>query len=230
MPDWSSDAELFALCRREMFTAVVGDILDRMGLLQQFLPPTIRALRDDFVLIGRAMPVLEADVYTELSPSGQNPVTARPFGLMLAALDDLQPGEIYLCTGASPRYALWGELMTTRARQLGAGGAVLDGYVRDTAGILAQDFPTFGYGSYAQDQGPRGKVIDFRVPVAIADVRVMPGDVVFGDRDGVLIIPRAAEVEAFTRALEKVRGEHLVRQAIAGGMSASDAFAKFGIM
>jgi regulator of RNase E activity RraA len=120
--------------------------------------------------------------------------------------------------------------MSTRAMKLGAVGAVLDGYARDTAGILRLGFPTFCFGSYAQDQGPRGKVIDFRTPLELGGVRVNPGDVVFGDRDGVCVIPREAEEEAFRRALEKVRGEQLVRQALEAGESASDAFARFGIM
>jgi regulator of RNase E activity RraA len=155
---------------------------------------------------------------------------AQPFGLMLKALDDLKPNEVYLCTGGSPRYALWGELMSTRAQKLGAAGAVVNGFSRDTPGILALNFPTFSAGRFAQDQGPRGKVIDFRVPLEIEGVIIQPGDIVFGDLDGVLVIPRAAEEEAFTRALEKVRGEALVRQAIENGMSACDAFEQFGIM
>ena len=79
---------------------------------------------------------------------------------MFAALDSLKPHEVYVASGSSPRYALWGELMSTRALHLKAAGAVLDGYVRDTLGIYALNFPTFGYGSCAQDQGPRGKVVD----------------------------------------------------------------------
>jgi regulator of RNase E activity RraA len=226
---WQSDEEMFSLARRELFTSVVGDVLDVMGLRRQFLPPTIRPLDDAMVVIGRAMPVLEADVFDSGRPQGDDPLT-RPFGLMFRALDDLQPGEVYLCTGASPRYALWGELMSTRAIQCGAAGAVLDGYVRDTHGIRQLGFPTFSYGSYAQDQGPRGKVIDFRVPLEIGQVRIEPGDLVFGDIDGVLIVPAAAIDEAFQRAVEKVRGEHQVRTAIENGMSASDAFTTYGIM
>jgi regulator of RNase E activity RraA len=114
--------------------------------------------------------------------------------------------------------------------RLGGVGAVLDGFSRDTAGILQLGFPTFSYGGYAQDQGPRGKVIDFRVPLEIGGVRVDPGDILFGDRDGVCVIPRQGEEEALRRALEKVRGEQLVRQALEAGDSASDAFARFGIM
>jgi regulator of RNase E activity RraA len=230
MRQWQNDAELFTLARRELFPAVVGDVMDKRGLLHQFLPPRIQPLREDLVVIGRAMPLLVADVGQEGSKGENNPLLEQPFGLMLAALDDLKPGEIYLSTGGSPRYALWGELMSTRALRLGAAGAVLDGYSRDTQGILALNFPTFACGRYAQDQNLRGKVVDFRISIQIEEVRIRPGDLVFGDIDGVCVIPREAEEEVFEDALEKVRGEQKVREAIESGMSASDAFAKFGIM
>src|SRR5688500_5618499 len=204
--------------------------MDTMGLLRQFLPPQIKPLHDDMVVIGRAMTVLEADVFTESPGPGATDSTTESFGLMFKALDNLKAGEVYICAGASPRYALWGELMSTRAIQLEATGAVVDGYHRDTSGILRLGFPTFSYGGYAQDQAPRGKVIDFRVPLEIGGVRVMPGDVVFGDLDGVCAIPRAAEEEVFCKALEKVQKENLVGQAIEDGMSAQEAFKKFGVM
>jgi regulator of RNase E activity RraA len=114
--------------------------------------------------------------------------------------------------------------------KLGAVGAVMNGYARDTHGILALKFPTFAFGSYAQDQAPRGKVIDFRCPVEIEGVRIEPGDIVFGDVDGVCMIPKAAEREVFDAALEKARGEKSVRTAIESGMSAQEAFATFEIM
>ena len=203
---WQSDEELFELAQNELFTAVVGDVMDKLGLQYQFLPPQIRPLRANMVTIGRAMTVLEADVWADEDGSGRNAVMSKPFGLMLEALDDLKAHEVYLCSGASPRYALWGELMSTRARQLGAVGAVVNGYSRDTNGILALNFPTFSYGPYAQDQAPRGKVIDFRVTLEIDRVRIADGDLVFGDIDGVCVIPRQAEEEVFAKALEKARG------------------------
>jgi regulator of RNase E activity RraA len=223
---------LFDEVRRKLFTAVVGDVMDKMGLVRQFLPPGIKPLRDDMVVLGRAMTVLEADVFAEThdSSGAGNDVMSRPFGLMLRALDDLKAGEVYVCAGASPRYALWGELMSTRALGLGAAGAVVDGYHRDTRGILSLGFPTFSCGSYAQDQGPRGKVVDFRVPIEVGAVRVEPGDVIFGDLDGVCVVPRAAEEEVFRKALEKARMENVVEQAIQGGMGAEEAFRKYGVM
>ncbi|MBL8166732.1 MAG: RraA family protein [Acidobacteria bacterium] len=229
-PYWQTEAELFALIRRELFTAVVGDVMDKLGLQRQFLPPRIQPLRQDMVVLGRAMPVLTADVFSDAEPSQAGGAMAQAFGLMLTALDDLKPNEVYVCTGGSPRYALWGELMSTRALKLGAAGAVLNGYARDADGILRLNFPAFAYGRYAQDQGPRGKVIDFRVSVEIEGVRVRPGDYVFGDGEGVLIVPEDAAEESFSRALEKARGEKLVKKALEDGLSASDAFQKFGIM
>ena len=227
---WSDDEGLFSLVRRELFTAVVGDIMDKLGFLHQFLPPRIRPLRADMVVIGRAMTVLEADVFAESVSSDGSTAMTQSFGLMFEALDDLKPNEVYVCTGASPRYALWGELMSTRAIKLGAAGAVVDGYLRDTHGILAQNFPAFAHGAYAQDQGPRGKVIDYRAPIEMESVRINSGDIVFGDVDGVLVVPREAEEEIFMGAIEKARGEKLVQKAIEQGMSASEAFRTFGIM
>ena len=226
---YSDDPELFALLKARLFTAVIGDVLDQMGLMRQFLPAGIAPLVPGTVLAGRAMPVLEADVFGT-ADGAAGPLTDKPFGLMLEALDDLRAGEVYVASGASPRYALWGELMATRAQHLGAAGAVLDGYARDGRGIEALDFPVFSRGVYAQDQGPRGKVIDFRCGLEVGGVRIAPGDLMFGDSEGVLVIPRAAEAEAIARALEKVRVEGEVEKAIRGGMSATEAFRTFGVM
>lgn len=230
MTNWKTDDELFGMARKELFVALVGDVLDKIGFQHQFLPPAIKPIKDCFVTIGRAMPVLEADVFEEVVQNTNNPVMLKPFGLMFQALDDLKRNEIYVCTGASPRYALWGGLMSTRAMKLGAAGAVLHGYSRDTNEILNLDFPTFSYGGYAQDQGPRGKVVDFRVSIEIDSIRVNPGDLVYGDRDGIVIVPKIAVEEVFSKALEKARGEKLVKKALEEGMSTVEAFEKFGIM
>src|SRR5437762_2221556 len=156
---WKGDADLFAQASRELFTAVVGDVMDKFGFRHQFLPPAIQPLERNMVIIGRAMTVLESDDFEDAAVASDLPLSGRPFGLMLEALDDLKPNEVYTCTGGSPRYALWGELMSTRAIHCGAAGAVLDGYSRDTWGILKLGFPTFSHGSYAQDQYQRGKEI-----------------------------------------------------------------------
>lgn len=227
---WTSDEELFAIAQRELFTCVVGDVMDKLNLRYQFLPPQIRPLHPDMIVIGRAMPVLSVDVFDEVIPSSANSLSKKPFGLMLEALDALRPNEIYVNTGSSPRNALWGELMSTRAHKLGGRGAVLNGYVRDTKAILHMNFPTFAFGSYGQDSAPRYKVVDFRIPIEIGQVRLNPGQIIFGDIDGVLAIPDDAEEEVFVRALEKAHGEKLVKKAIEEGSTAVQAFEKYGIM
>ena len=129
-----------------------------------------------------------------------------------------------------PRYALWGELMSTRARLLGARGALARRLRPRHRRHPRARFPCFCTGYYAQDQGPRGKVIDYRCALEIGGVRIEPGTLLFGDKEGVLVIPQAAEAEVVRLALEKARGEKLVAKAIREGMSAVDAFATFGIM
>lgn len=230
MSIWATDDELFALAEKELFTCVVGDVMDKMQLYHQYLPPQIRPLDPRMVLIGRAMPVLSGDVFQESVSGSANALSEKPFGLMLEALDDLKHNEIYVNTGSSPRNAMWGELMATRARLLGARGAVANGYVRDTKALLRMEFPTFGFGSYGQDSAPRYKVYDFRVPIEIGSVRIQTGDILFGDIDGVCVVPSAVEKDVFRQAFEKVRGEKRVRQDLESGVSAVSAFARHGIM
>jgi 4-hydroxy-4-methyl-2-oxoglutarate aldolase len=216
-----TDEALFDLFRTELYTPVVGDILDTLGLVHQFLPQPIQPMLTGMTLIGRAMPVLMIDVF---GPQ------AEPFGKLTEALDQLEPGDIYLASGGAMRCAYWGEILTATARMRGANGAVIDGYHRDTPMILEQDWPVFSRGRFAQDSGVRTKVVDYRCPIEVGPVTIQPGDLVFGDLDGVLVIPRAHEAEVVERALEKARGEKLVRQEIEAGMSSTAAFAKYGIL
>jgi regulator of RNase E activity RraA len=176
------------------------------------------------------MPVLSGDVFEERVSGSANKMMEKSFGLMLEALDNLKPNEIYVNTGSSPRSAMWGELMTTRARMLGAAGAVVNGYTRDTSAVLKMEFPVFAFGSYGQDSAPRYKVFDYRVPIEIGQTRIDPGDILFGDIDGICVIPARAETEVFSLALEKARGEKLVKKDLEQGVSAVSAFARHGIM
>ncbi len=216
-----SDAELFATIRKDLYTAVVGDVLDHMGHLVHFLPPAIRPLRSDMVLVGRAAPVIIGDMPG--TPDDR-------FGKLLDALDALREHDVSITNGGQTAYSLWGELMATRAQQLKAAGAVMNGYCRDEAGILELGFPTFCWGSYALDMSFRGKVLAYGEPTKVGEVPVSPGDLVFGDRDGVLIVPANLVSEVFERAMEKVHGENLVRDAFRKGMSAVEAYDKFGVM
>jgi regulator of RNase E activity RraA len=219
--EWKSDSELFTLVCRELYTPVVGDILDDLGLTRQFLPQPIQPLREEMKLAGRAMPVVMIDVFGKQK---------KPFGLLTEALDQLQPGEIYLASGGEMRCAYWGEILTATAKKLGALGAVINGFHRDTPKVLEQGWPVFSRGRFAQDSAVRTQVVDYRCPIEIGQVSVQPGDLVFGDLDGVVIVPKKVEAEVIERALAKARGEKLVRKEIESGMSSTAAFKKHGIL
>jgi len=221
MMEWANDSELFALILSTLYTAVVGDILDTLKLYHQFLPPEVRPLREHMRVVGRAMPVRIVTV------EGLQP---RPFGKMTDALDQLQPGEIYLATGGVMNCASWGEIMTATAKKRGAVGAVLDGYHRDTLKVIEQDWPVFSRGSYAQDAGVRSIVEDYRCTVEIGRVVIKPGDLVIGDVDGVVTVPREVEAEVIAGALAKALGEKVVRAEIEEGLSSTAAFEKHGIL
>lgn len=217
----TSEVQRFALFHAELCTPVVGDILDQLGLFHQFLPPPIQPMLPDMKLVGRAMPVLMADVF---GPQ------ARPFGKLTDALDQLDRGEVYVVSGGGMRGAYWGEILTAAARRRGATGAVVDGYHRDTPRILEQDWPVFSRGRFAQDSGVRAAVVDYRCAIEIDSVGISPGDLIFGDLDGLVVIPKAHETEVVERALVKARAEKLVRQEIEAGMSSTKAFEKYGIL
>lgn len=221
------DSDLFKEIEKNLFTAVIGDVLDVLGYRNQFLPQSIKPLVAGTKLVGRAMTVLEAD-YSDGTGSG--PLSGKPFGLMFEALDDLKQGEIYIASGSSFEFALWGGLMTTRAKYLNAAGAILNGFIRDCDEIRDLGFPAFSRGSFAQDQGVRGKVIDYRVPINVEGVLVHTGDLIVADDEGVIIVPKQVESEAIAAALDKVKTESEVAIAIKNGMSTCEAFETFGVM
>src|SRR5215469_4026733 len=219
--EWKNDSELFALACRELYTPVVGDILDDLGFEHQFLPQPIQPLREEMRLAGRAMPVLMTDVFGKQK---------HPFGKLTEALDQLQPGEIYLATGGEMRCAYWGEILTATAKKRGALGAVINGFHRDTPRVLEQAWPVFSRGRFAQDSAVRTQVVDYRCPIEIGQVTVQPGELIFGDQDGVVVVPKNVEAEVIARALAKARGEKLVRKEIEAGLSSTAAFKKYGIL
>jgi len=204
-----------------LYSPVVGDILDLLGLFHQFLPQPIQPILTTMRIAGRAMPVQIADAWGKQE---------FPFGRVTEALDQIQPHEIYVVTGGSMNCAAWGEIMTATAKTRGGAGAIVDGFHRDTPRVLEQNWPVFSRGRFAQDAGVRSKVADFRCPVEIGGVFINPGDLVFGDLDGVVVVPQAVEKEVVTRAVEKARAEKVVRKDIEAGLSSTEAFRKYGIL
>jgi 4-hydroxy-4-methyl-2-oxoglutarate aldolase len=208
--------------RQSFYSAVVCDVLDAEGLTHQSPRVPLRPLTTGGVLVGRAKTTLWADMAH---------VDPKPYELELAAVDSCKPDDILIAAaGGSPRSGIWGELLTTAARNQGCVGAIIDGMVRDIAKIRAMNFPLFARGACIYDSKDRQRVIDLDVSVEIDGVRISPGDLVFADEDGVVVVPKAVEETIIRKAWEKVHAENNVRDAIAGGMKATEAFRVYGIL
>ena len=206
--------------------AVLSDTLDSLGLMQQAMKPFMRPLDDTLQLIGRARTGLYMPVYSAPT-AGEN-----PYEVEIALVDDLAPGEIVVlaCAGPTERIAPWGELLSTASMARGAAGCVTDGLVRDVKQIRAMRFPVFCGGIGPLDTKGRARMIERDVPVMCAGVSVRRGDLVFGDVDGVVVIPHDVEAEVVRRALEKVSGENQSREALQQGEKLADVFRRLGIL
>jgi regulator of RNase E activity RraA len=186
--------------------------------------PGVRPLDDSLVMVGRARTGLYADVYHVVP--GEN-----PYELEIALVDDLAPDEIVvLAAGTSGRIAPWGELLSTACRARGGAGCVTDGLVRDVRAIRALRFPVFAGGIGPLDTKGRGKVVAIDVPIECGGVAVRSGDLVFGDADGVVVIPHEVEGEILRAAFEKVAGEDRTRSALERGEKLADVFARHGVL
>lgn len=222
--DMSDTVALSAFVREKMFVALISDVLDGLGHRNQALPSRIRPLDDASVLFGRARTGLYRDVY-------EVPVDRNPYELEIKLVDDLKNGEVaVLACGTSGRIAPWGGLLTIASLARGAAGCLTDGQVRDIRAIRAAGFPVFHGGISPLDSKGRGEVVAIDVPVEVAGVEVKPGDLVFGDADGVVVIPQAIEREALIAAAEKLQGERRTEDALRRGEKLADVFAREGIL
>jgi 4-hydroxy-4-methyl-2-oxoglutarate aldolase len=218
------DDQTIETARARLYTAVLSDVLDELGYRHQVLPPRIRPLDEALVLVGRARTGLYRDVYH--LPRGHN-----PYELEIALIDDLKPGEVaVLACGASGRIAPWGELLTTASLARGANGCLTDGLVRDVRSIRELRFPVFHGGIGPLDSKGRGEVTAIDVPVECAGVTVNPGDLVFGDADGVIAVPQPIVRQALKLALEKVESEDRTRDELRQGALLGEVFKKYGVL
>ncbi|MFO1311506.1 MAG: RraA family protein [Burkholderiales bacterium] len=219
-----SDATLLQSIARDLYTAVLSDVLDELGYRDQAMPPSIRPLDDELMMAGRARTGIYREVYS-VAPG------VNPYALEIALVDDLGPGEVaVLGCGGSSRIAPWGELLSTAARARGASGCLTDGFVRDVKFIRKMGFPVFHGGIAPLDSKGRGMVAEIDVPIHCGGVAVAPGDLVVGDADGVIVVPRAVESVALDKAFAKVRGENDTRAELERGAKLADVFARHGIL
>jgi 4-hydroxy-4-methyl-2-oxoglutarate aldolase len=208
-----------------LYTAVLSDVMDEMGYLDQALRPFVRPLDEALSFMGRARTGLYAQTHSVLD--GEN-----PYELEIRLVDDLKPGDVpvFACDGPTDRIAPWGELLTTAARARGAVGCVTDGLVRDVRHIRKMQFPVFHGGIGPLDSKGRGRMIEMDRPVVCAGVRICAGDTVFGDVDGVVVVPQAISDQVFAKALEKVTHENRTRDELREGRLLSEVYSKYGVL
>jgi regulator of RNase E activity RraA len=212
----------YAAVQERLYSAVIADVLDDLGYREQAMGPEVRPLDPSFRILGRALTVLAADVYEQ---------PADPYEKELAAVDALTEGDVLVATtNGSKSCGFWGELLSTAAASKAARGAVVDGFTRDSAQIVEIGFPVFATGYSPLDSKGRLDVISYGDPIRCAGAWVRTGDLVFADRDGVVVIPEEVSEEAFSRALAKVDGEDGMRAALKKGMGVIEAYKEHGIL
>lgn len=217
-----NEQEMFDTMRDKLNAAVISDILDRLGARERAMRADIRPVYQGAIVVGRAYTVLTANIFQ---------VIDDPYKGEIEAVDSLKSNDIMVvCTNRSTRTCFWGELLSTAARARGARGIIIDGYTRDVAQITAMQFPTFATGMSVVDSAGRSIVVDHGCPVNCGDVLVNTGDIVFGDIDGVVVIPKELEKEVIPLALEKVDKENLTRNELLKGAMLKDAYAKYRVL
>jgi len=221
-PIAATDLELFSHIERNLYTAVLSDALDEMGIRDRAMGEHLRPLSPDLVFAGWARTVSCMDLHY---------VHEDSYSLEIEALDSVLPGEVLVvATGGSKRNAPWGELLSTAAMARGARGAVVDGLVRDVKKILKLGFPVFTAGIKPVDSRGRGIVVDYNVPVECGGVVVSPGDLIVGDFDGIIAIQAEKVDEAIRLATDKVERENSTREELLQGAYLRDVYNKYGVL
>ncbi len=208
-----------------LYSAVLSDLLDELGHRHQAMRPFVRPLDEEQTLFGRVRTGLYMNSYSV--QQGEN-----PYELEIALIDDLGPGDVAVlaCDGPTERLAPWGELLSTAARCRGAAGCVTDGLVRDIRAIRRMNFPVFHGGIGPLDSKGRGKMMAMDVPVMCGGVLIDPGDFIFGDADGVVVIPGAIAEKVVEAALAKITSENNTRSELEQGLLLGDVYRKYGVL
>ncbi len=214
-----------AALRDVLYSAVLSDLLDEFGLREQAMRPFVRPLDEQLPLFGRARTGIYMNVFEV--PEGDN-----PYEVEIALVDDLKPGDVAVlaCDGPTDRIAPWGELLSTAARCRGAVGCVTDGLVRDIRAIRKMSFPVFHGGIGPLDSKGRAKMMAMDVPVKCGGVLVHSGDLIFGDADGVVVIPQAMAEQVIAAATAKIRTENSTRAELEHGLLLMDVYKKYGVL
>jgi 4-hydroxy-4-methyl-2-oxoglutarate aldolase len=222
MPEFATERDMFELMAQKLTASVLSDILDMLGYRDQVMRSTIRPLYPEAIVVGRAMPVLYAEVFE---------VPEKPYQMEMEVVDSLKPDDVLVAYApTTTKAALWGGLLSTAAKARGARGVVIEGMTRDVKEITAMAFPVFAHGISPLDSKGRLRVFAYRCAIECGGVLVEPGDIIFGDLDGVVVIPQDVVAETIQAALEKVETEHLTSEELKKGTLLRDVYAKYGVL
>jgi len=223
--DRQSTDPVVRLMRESFFSALISDVLDELGHRNQALSSRIRPLDETLKMVGRARTMIYADIYQQPGPD-ENPHAGE-----IKLIDSLAIDDVVVCAcGTSGRIAPWGGLLSTASKVRGAAGALMDGLVRDIAEIRGLGFPAFHGGIGPLDSKGRARVIDTDVTVECGGVSITPGDIIFGDGDGVVVVPRSIEAQVVAAATERLKGENKTKAALLAGRSLAEVYEEFGVL
>lgn len=220
---FSNDAEKFSWIKKSLYVPVVSDVLDILGLRNCAMHQRLRPLdANNCIIVGRARTLrwMETDY-----------IEPDAYGIEIDAIDSLKPHDVvvhsedYACTNAP-----WGELMSTIAQRKGASGAICDSMIRDCKKMIEMGFPVFYKGIRPVDSLGRGKVMAYDVPVRCGNVLVNPGDLIFADFDGIVVIPKSVENEVLQKAFDKITKENQSRIDLLNGDSLKNVYNRYGVL
>jgi 4-hydroxy-4-methyl-2-oxoglutarate aldolase len=222
MPDLLKEKAMFDRMEKKLYSAVISDILDDLGVRNHTLNHLIRPIRTDMVLAGRAMPIVSSKVFE---------IPDDPYKLSIEVLDSLRPNAVpVIVTNNDSTTAMWGELFSTASRARGARGTIIEGFSRDTRKIMEMDYPLFCTGTMPTDSKGRAEFINYGHQVRCGDVIIQPRDIVFADLDGIVAIPKELEKEVLDQAYEKASKENTVRTELLNGALLGEAWRKHGVL
>jgi 4-hydroxy-4-methyl-2-oxoglutarate aldolase len=221
--EFPTEQELFQYLEERAYAALFSDILDGMGYRSQAVSPeaAIRPLKETFVSAGRAVTLLNAPDTKE----------EDPYDLAIKCIDAIQPGSVMVATGSERlRTGIMGELTATALRARGCRGAIVNGYTRDSRKLIGMGYPTFAWGSSPIDTPGRSRAVETNIPVVIGGVTITPGDLMFADMDGIVVVPRSVEKEVIDRVLERLSTENKVRRELAEGRTMAEVWSRYHVL
>lgn len=208
--------------KTKLYAAVFSDILDDLGYTNQVMEAQVRPLQPETVLAGWARTMLAVPEFHIPDP---------PYQAQIDAVDTLNPGDVIIAhVSRVTSSAFWGELFSSAAQARGAVGVVTDGYVRDVRKMMDLNFPVFTTGIYPVNSKGRCTVAAYDVTVRCGGVLVQPGDLVFGEIDGVVIVPGPVVDEVVSRALEVASKENKMQQELRHGSTLRAAWEKYRVL